>query len=287
MSTNNNLTIGEILAKTIPYLAEKKLPNPRLEADLMLAHVLDMPRVKIYSEWDRPLNAAEVQNYREILRQRVQGIPLAYLTGSKAFLSWDFKVTPAVLIPRPDTEILIETVVAALKDRGPVSGADIGTGSGIIAITLAKLLPESRWVAVDVSETALAVAQANAVQLGVGDRVEFCQGDLVEPLINRPVPLDAIVSNPPYIPTVQLTQLQTEVQNEPRLALDGGPDGLDVYRRLLPTAFPLLKTGGLVAVEHGFDQRPAITEIMAGLGMTVTSCPDLAGNDRVTVGRKR
>ncbi len=286
MSINNNLTIGEILAKTIPYLAEKELSNPRLEADLMLAYVLDMPRVKIYSEWDRPLNAAEVQSYREILRQRVQGIPLAYLTGSKAFLSWEFKMTPAVLIPRPDTEILIETVVAALKDRGPVNGADIGTGSGIIAITLAKLLPESRWVAVDVSEAALAVAQANAVQLGVSDRIEFCQGDLVEPLVNRQIQLDAIVSNPPYIPTSELTRLQTEVQNEPRLALDGGPDGLAVYRRLLPAALPLLKADGIVAVEHGFDQRLAITAIMAGLGMAVTSCPDLAGNDRVTVGRK-
>lgn len=286
MSTNNNLTIGEIVMKTIPYLAEKKLPNPRLEADLMLAHVLEMPRVKIYSEWDRPLNQTEVQSYRDILRQRVQGIPLAYLTGMKSFLSWDFKVTPAVLIPRPDTEVLIEAVVSALKNKGSVTGADIGTGSGIIAIALAKLLPESHWYAVDLSKAALAVARFNAETLGVLSQIEFCQGDLVEPLAKRDLQLDVIVSNPPYIPSAELTTLQTEVQNEPQLALDGGPDGLAVYRRLLPAALILLKAEGMVAVEHGHDQRLAIAAIMSELGLAVDSYQDLAGIDRITVGRR-
>ncbi|TCL67354.1 [protein release factor]-glutamine N5-methyltransferase [Hydrogenispora ethanolica] len=287
MSTSNNLTIGAIIARTVPFLAEKHLPNPRLEADLMLAHVLDLPRVKLYSEWDRPLEPAEIQRYREILVQRVQGWPLAYLTGQKSFLSWDFKVTPAVLIPRPETELLVETVVDALKGRDGVCGADVGTGSGIIAIALAKLLPGSRWYALDLSAEALEVAAANAARLGVAERIEFRRGDLLEPLAGQGLALDAVVSNPPYIPTAVVDTLQPEVRREPRLALDGGPDGLDLYRRLLPAARELLKPDGLVALEHGADQRSGLAELLAGLEFLPEPLADLAGRDRVMLGRRR
>lgn len=280
------LTIRTILAKTIPYLAEKGLPNPRLEADLMLAWVLDLPRVKLYSDSDRPLNAAEVEHYREILRKRVQGWPLAYLTGKKSFLSWDFIVTPAVLIPRPETELLVEKVVELFKQKLPLRGIDVGTGSGVIAVSLAKLLPESEWWATDLAEDALAVARENARQLKVDDRLHFVQGDLLRPFQEETRRFEVIVSNPPYIPRRVMDGLQPEVRREPLTALDGGPDGLDLYRRLIPQAGQLLCDQGLLVMEHGYDQRVALTEMMQAEGLEVQALQDLAGLDRVIMGRK-
>ena len=177
MSTNK-LTIGEVIPKTITFLKEKGVPNPRLEADLMLAAVLRLSRVKLYADWEKPLTPEELQAYRELILKRVQGWPLAYITGQKAFLSWEFKVTPAVLIPRPETELLVEAICERYRDRGRIIGLDVGTGSGVLAIALAKLLPESTWEAVDISATALEVASQNASNLGVAERVRFYESDL-------------------------------------------------------------------------------------------------------------
>lgn len=282
----NNLTIGTIITKTAPFLKERGLPNPRLEADLLLAGVLRLPRVKLYSEWDRPLEPTEVQQYREIIVKRVQGWPLAYLTGKKSFLSWDFNVTPAVLIPRPETELLVEAVVEAVKDRPEVKGIDVGTGSGIIAIALAKLLPGSYWYASDLSADALAVAESNAVQLEADQQILFIAGDLLEPVADSKEVFDIIVSNPPYIPSEEISALQPEVRKEPALALDGGRDGLDIYRKLLPQAWKLLAADGIIAVEHGFDQRIRLEELFKETGFTTKSIADLAGLDRIMIGRK-
>lgn len=282
----SNLTIGSIITKTVPFLKEKGLPNPRLEADLLLAGVLKLPRVKLYSEWDRPLEPAEVQQYREIIVKRVQGWPLAYLTGKKSFLSWEFDITPAVLIPRPETELLVETVVEAVRERQGITGVDVGTGSGVIAIALAKLLPGSTWYASDLAPDALAVAEANAVQLGVDQQIRFIAGDLLEPVLDLGISFDIIVSNPPYIPSATISSLQPEVRREPLLALDGGPDGLEVYRRLLPQAWKLLTADGIIAVEHGFDQRVFLEELFKETGFHSQSITDLAGLDRVIIGRK-
>jgi release factor glutamine methyltransferase len=286
----DELTIGAIIAKTIPFLAEKKIPNPRLEADLMLAKVLDQPRVKLYSEWDRILKPAEVQCYRAMIVKRVQGWPIAYLTGKKSFLSWDFMVTPAVLIPRPETEVLIETVVELVKNRTELYGVDVGTGSGVIAIALAKLLPGSTWIASDISEEALRVAKENASGLGAASQIEFVAGDLLEPLLPARMgsrKFDIIVSNPPYIPGTELPALQKEVLREPALALDGGVDGLDLYRRLLPQALKLLTDNGLIAVEHGDGQRQALENLFMESGyLSCRSFKDPAGFERVlTAGR--
>ena len=282
----NNLTIGSIITKTVPFFKERGLPNPRLEADLLLAGVLKLPRVKLYSEWDRPLEPAEVQQYREVIVKRVQGWPLAYLTGQKSFLSWEFQITPAVLIPRPETELLVEAVVEPFKDRPGLIGVDVGAGSGIIAISLAKLLPSSSWYATDISSEALSVAEANAVQLGVEQQIQFLNGDLLEPLANSGVSFDIIVSNPPYIPSAEISALQPEVRQEPLLALDGGPDGLDLYRKLLPQAQKLLKAEGIIAVEHGFDQRNSLEVLFKESGFITESKADLAGWDRIMIGRK-
>lgn len=281
----NNPTIGSIIAKTVPFLKEKGLPNPRLEADLLLAGVLKLPRVKLYAEWDRPLEPAEIQQYREVIVKRVQGWPLAYLSGKKSFLSWEFDVTPAVLIPRPDTEILVEAVVNLVKDHQELKGVDVGTGSGIIAIALAKLLPGSKWYAIDLSPEALAVAEANAVQLGVDQQISFIKGDLLEPLMNLGESFELIVSNPPYIPSATIETLQPEVRREPLLALDGGQDGLDIYKRLLPQAKALLAEGGICAMEHGWDQRGSLEKLFKESGFITQSIPDLAGLDRVIIGR--
>ena len=285
MSTNN-LTIGSIITKTVPFFKERGLPNPRLEADLLLAGVLKLPRVKLYSEWDRPLEPAEIQQYREVIVKRVQGWPLAYLTGRKSFLSWEFQVNPAVLIPRPETELLVEAVVEAVKGHTEITGVDVGTGSGIIAISLAKLLHGSSWYAIDISPEALGVAEANAVQLGVEQQIRFLKGDLLEPVAGSGVSFDLIVSNPPYIPSAEIGSLQPEVRQEPLLALDGGPDGLDLYRKLLPQARKLLKDDGIIAVEHGFDQRKLLEDLFRDAGFVTESKADLAGWDRVMIGRK-
>ncbi|HYH04085.1 MAG TPA: peptide chain release factor N(5)-glutamine methyltransferase [Bacillota bacterium] len=286
MSTNSNLTIAAILGKTVPYLAEKGLPNPRLEADLMLGFVLDLPRVKLYSDWDRPLNPDEIQRYREIIAKRVQGWPMAYLTGKKPFLSWDFVVNRAVLIPRPETEELVEAVVTAVKGRTVCWGADIGTGSGAIGIALAKALPESQWVAVDISPEALEVAQTNAANLEVAERIRFVQGDLLQPLLDSGQRFDLIVSNPPYIPSSEIAGLQPEVRKEPVLALDGGPDGLDPYRRMIPQLDQVLAPEGIVAFEHGADQREPLTELLNTAGYASTALQDLAGLDRIIIAHK-
>jgi release factor glutamine methyltransferase len=282
MSTNNP-TIGDLILKTAPFLAGKGIPNPRLEADLLLADVLNLPRIKLYSQWDRPLEPFEVSKYREVIVKRVQGWPLAYLTGKKSFLSWEFQVNPSVLIPRPETELLVEAVCDWAKNR-EIVGADAGTGSGVIAIALAKLLPQSTWYATDISPAALAVADTNAKNLGVDSRLRLVEGDWLEPLLASSVKLDIVVSNPPYIPSSEIASLQPEVRKEPVLALDGGDDGLDYYRRLFPQATQLLNDGGLIAVEHGHNQRRPLEELLTGLGFTCRGINDLARLERVLIG---
>jgi release factor glutamine methyltransferase len=320
--------IGCILAKTIPFFAGKGIVNPRLEADLLLAKVLDLPRVKLYSQWDRELTPVELENYREIIRKRIQGWPNAYLIGKKSFLSWEFDVNPAVLIPRPETELLVEVVVdwvnqqpQNVRVRRPqfepideskdpqapedsnereepnifkaqnlpeIRGVDVGTGSGIIAISLAKLLPQSTWDAIDISETALEIAQQNAEKLGVADRIRFQTGDLLGSFFPSATDckFDLIVTNPPYVPTTEIGSLSVEVQKEPKQALDGGPDGLIVYRKLLPQAVSLLADNGIIVLEHGHDQRLPLEELAASLGLSCTSFADLSGCDRALLCHK-
>jgi release factor glutamine methyltransferase len=289
MSTNNNLTIGEIITKTVPFFADKGISGPRLEADLLLAHILDIPRVKLYSQWDRPLEPREIQQYREIIVKRVQGLPLAYLTGKKSFLSWDLAVTPDVLIPRPETEILVEAACDLFKNRTvPIRGVDVGTGSGAIVIALAKLMAQSEWLAIDISEQAVKIAQENACSLAVDSRITFLTGDLLEPILkdaSLEAKFELIVSNPPYIPSAEIAKLQVEVRQEPRLALDGGSDGLDIYRRLFPQVKKVISEDGVLILEHGDDQRSLLESIALESGFSSESLTDLAGRERVLICR--
>jgi release factor glutamine methyltransferase len=230
----------EVLTTTTEWFRERGIPSPRLDAELILAHVLQLERVKLYLQFDRPLTDAELDALRPLVKRRGAREPIAWVLGTKGFHAHDFEVRPGTLVPRPDTETLVEALLARIPagtaDAEPVYVADIGCGTGCIGLTIAAERPQVRLFAVDLSEPAIATTRANAERLGLKDRVAVLRGDLLAPVpANRP--LDWIVSNPPYIPSGEIDDLAPEVsRHEPRLALDGGPDGLDVYRRLIPDA---------------------------------------------------
>ena len=264
------------------------MDSPRLDAEVLLAHVLNQPeRIYLYVHFDQPLEQSELAAYRECIKRRVNYEPVAYITGHRDFMGLDFKVTRDTLIPRPDTEILVEAVLQRLPAAGENSMlADIGTGTGAICLSLLNYLPKLKAVAVDISSGALAVAQENSVSLGLSQRVEFLQGDLLAPLKAKGELLNAIVSNPPYIPKADIAALASDVKAyEPMGALDGGEDGLDFYRRLLAESGDLLKDGGFLAMEVGIHQAHQL-EAMANNMSQWGKCEilrDLAGIERVVI----
>lgn len=279
------------------YLQKCGSGSPRLDAELLLAHVLGVDRVALYVNHDRPLVPDEVGAFRELLRQRGRGTPMAYILGERPFLSTSLVVSPAVLIPRPETELLVEAAVAWLAEQPGASllVADVGTGSGAIAIGIALAEPRAHVMALDVSADAARVARANVDRHDVNDRVEVLAGDLLTPLLVPPRSarfrgrLDAVVSNPPYIATAELDTLPRDVrEHEPRIALDGGPDGLAAYRRLIPMAGQALRPGGLLALEIGADQGEAVAALLAADDgwRDVRVEKDYAGHDRIVLSIK-
>ena len=281
-------TIGKILKWTEEYFQKAQLDSPRLDAEVLLAHVLNQPeRIYLYVHFDQPLEQSELAAYRECIKRRVQHEPVAYITGHRDFMGLDFKVTKDTLIPRPDTEILVEAVLQRLPAAGEnTTLADIGTGTGAICLSLLNYLPKLRAMAVDISPGALAVAQENSLSLGLSQRVEFFQGDLLAPLKVKGELLNAIVSNPPYIPKADIATLASDVKAyEPMEALDGGEDGLDFYRRLLAESGDLLKDGGFLAMEVGIHQAgqlEALAKDMSQWGKCEI-LRDLAGIERVVI----
>lgn len=361
-------TIRRVLTWTQQRFLEKGLQSPRLDAELLLSHCLGKPRVALYTCYDEPLSAEELLRYRGLIKQRLSGQPVAYLIEQKEFYGLTLRVTDAVLIPRPDTELLVETALALLPKLAPspaepvevdgaatdaeavdvaevqhrfvpgleltvqyeepgasepeveeaatgiaalpaaaglvktlaarkqggkrrtVGGAsttatvvDIGTGSGAVALTLKHERPDLRVLAVDKSDGALQVAQGNAERLKLA--VEFFLGDLLTPL-PPPLKLDMIVANLPYIPSADIAGLAADVRSEPHLALDGGPDGLDIIRRLLQTAPLRLRHGGHILLEIGQGQEQAALALLREAGFVDTkSHLDLGHIPRVVVGR--
>ncbi|WP_298268931.1 peptide chain release factor N(5)-glutamine methyltransferase [Geobacter sp.] len=274
-------TIRRVLDWTREYLAEKGVGNARLETEWLLGAALGLDRVGLYVNFDKPLNQNELGAIRGLVARRAKREPLQYILGSQEFFGLDFEVTPAVLIPRHDTEAVVEE---ALK-RAPAAGSilDIGAGSGCIAVALAKNLPDARVWGVEQSPAALALAQRNVERHGV--RVTLFEGSLFEPFGDQR--FDLIVSNPPYIPTADLETLQPEVREyEPRAALDGGADGLDFYRIIIPAAPEHLNPGGWLLVELGIGQAEAVLGMFgrAGFGDCFTA-RDPNGIDRVVGGR--
>ena len=276
-------TVLRLLRWTADYFAGRGLDAPRLDAELLLAATLGLDRVGLYVNFERPLQADELAAYRERVRRRAGREPLAYILGQAEFWSLPLKVTPEVLIPRPETELLVEEALPRLSGRQQV--LDVGTGSGALAIALAHERQELSVTAIDVSPAALAVAADNARSNGVAERIHFAQHDLRQ---LPPGPFDLIVANPPYVPSGELATLMPEVRDfEPQLALDGGVDGLDAYRALARQAEVVLTAAGWLLVEVGSGQAPAVQELFAGAGLKeILIARDLAGIERVVGGRR-
>ncbi len=270
---------------TAGYFGEHGLASPRLDAEVLLAHVLGLRRIDLYLQFDRPVQADERARFRELVRLRAaKRVPVAYLTGVREFWSRSFEVGPAVLIPRPETETLVRAALELPASRV----LEIGVGSGAVAAALALERPELSVVATDCSAAALAVARANLERLGVAERVQLRDGDVAADGLGAQGdgPFDVIVSNPPYIARGELADLEPELQHEPPLALDGGPDGLDVIRRILHAGPGLLAADGAILLEIGCGQAPAVASLMESAGARqVETRRDYAGIERVVAGR--
>jgi release factor glutamine methyltransferase len=233
------------------------------DAQLLLLHTLGLPRTALFTDPGRELGPAEQTAFNAAIGRRAAGEPIQYITGQQEFYGLMLKASPAVLIPRPETELLVEAVLERIPRSRPIRIADIGTGTGAIAIALAHHLPLARVTAVDLSPAALAVARENAIAHGLAGRIRFFPSDLLEALAHEE-PFDAIVSNPPYVPETDRESLHPQVRDhEPAMALFAGSDGLEVYRRLIPQALATLKPGGLLAMEFGYGQRDAIASLLS------------------------
>lgn len=277
-------TVLKILQWTTDYFAEKGIASPRLEAELLLAATLAMDRVGLYVNFERPLEAGELSDYRAKVRRRAGREPGQYILGETEFWSLPFKVNPAVLIPRADTEVLIEEAVKRIAS--PAHILDVGTGSGAIAIALAHEVPEVRVTALDCSLDALKVAGENAEFNKVAERVNCIAGDLKKLPAG---PFDMVVSNPPYIPSRDWEVLMPEVrEHEPRLALDGGVDGLEAYRQIAVQAARIITPGGWLLVEVGINQAADVSALFTAAGLSeVGKRDDYAGITRVVMGKTK
>jgi release factor glutamine methyltransferase len=255
---NEAWTIGRLLGWTTEYLKRRGSESPRLDAEVMLAHILKRQRVALYTHFNDVVDEPPRKGFRELVLRRAAGAPVAYLVGRKEFFSLAFAVSPDVLIPRPESEFVVTEYLAVTRELESPRCVDVGTGSGCLAIASAHQQPRAHFVAIDISERALEVAKANALTHGVADRVDFRLGDRLAPL-GREGPFDAIISNPPYVATEQFEQLEAGVKDfEPRLALDGGPGGFDMVSRLIMEAPAYLRPGGHLILEIGGAQESPV-----------------------------
>lgn len=268
------MTVLEIIRRSSEFLEKKGVESPRLNIELLLAHALKMPRLKLYLNFERVLNEAELNQVRELVKRRAAREPLQHITGGTSFCGLEMKCSRAALVPRPETELLAERAWQFLstlnpqpstgpdqRDAGVTLALDLGTGTGCIAIAIAKKAPGATVHAVDVSSDALALARENAAANQVSDRIAFHEGDAFAALPAE-LKFNVIVSNPPYIAAEEIATLSPEVRDfDPRLALDGGADGLDFYRRLVKEAGAFLKPGGKLMIEFGDGQETAISKL--------------------------
>ena len=257
------VTVLEVIQRSAAFLAQKGVESPRLQAEWLLARVLGLPRLQLYLNFTRGLTDAEADRVRQLVKRRGQREPLQHLLGTASFCGLELKVNPHVLVPRPETEALAEHAWQFLAKRQATAleVLDFGTGSGCLAITLAVRCPRARLHALDVSAEALATARENAAAHGVAERIAFCLGDGFAGLTPEQT-FDLIVANPPYIPTAEIAALMPEVRDhDPRVALDGGPDGLAFYRRLAATARDRLRAGGRMMLEFGDGQAEPLRDL--------------------------
>jgi release factor glutamine methyltransferase len=286
--TDQNWTVGGLLQWTERFLADKGAEFPRLDAQVLLAHVLGCRKIDLYGIRHGEEATEEVrQRYRELIRRRLEGCPVAYLVGRKEFYSLEFEVGPAVLIPRPDSELLVVECLALAKALSAPRVLDVGTGSGNLAVAVARQHKGAQVTAVDVSAAALDVARRNASKHGVADHIRFLEGDLFAPL-DSAERFDFILSNPPYIPRDDIPRLAPGVRDyEPHVALDGGPDGYAVLRCLAAGAAAHLEPGGYLIVEIGAPQEAEARRILAGAGYELApTVHDHSGHPRVLRARR-
>lgn len=286
-SATNEMTVGAAVRRGATQLAAAGVAEPRLEAELLLAGQLGGCRLDLYRELDRLLTPLTISRFDDAVRRRARGEPLQYVRGWEEFYGLIIDVDPGVLIPRPETELLVEQAVAHLRACGgslgrPSRFVDLGAGSGCVAIALARAVEAAAGLAIDCSEAAVAVARRNLTRYRLTDRILLVRGDLCEPLGQ---PIDLVVANLPYVPGATIATLATEVRDwEPRVALDGGPDGLALIKRLLQTAGSLLPPWGRLILEIGVGQSAQVAALANSQGWAVQSIvPDLAGIDRVMV----
>jgi release factor glutamine methyltransferase len=283
------MTVLEVIQRSSDFLARKGVDSPRLQIELLLAHVLKMPRMKLYLNFERSLNEQELEAVRELVRRRGDREPLQHIVGSVSFCGFEIAVDRNVLIPRPETELLAEQAWKFLATLGsrPAAVLDFGTGSGCLAIAIAARHPDAMVQAIDLSEAALSVARQNAEHHRLADRIQFCRGDGLGAAAAE-LKFNLIVSNPPYIPTNEIAALQPEVRDhDPVLALDGGSDGLNFYRHLAVEAGPRLQDGGRLLLELGEGQAPAVSDLLAANGWSVEQVQkDYNGHDRILIARR-
>ena len=280
------IDVKEALTRAAGQLAAHPDLRPTAvpDATVLLMHALGLDRAGLIAHPERSLTREQLADIQRLVERRLRFEPIQYILGIQEFYGLELKVSPAVLIPRPETEILVEAVLTRLPHDSPVRIVDIGTGSGAIAIALAVGLRQAHVTALDLSPAALEVACENAAMHGVAGRVRFLESDLLAAVAGEPK-LDAIVSNPPYIPDSDAPTLHTQVREfEPKMALFAGVEGLDIYARLIPEAARLLKPGGLLAMEIGYGQRVSIEQLLAGWS-DVEFVPDLQGIPRVALAR--
>jgi len=271
----------DVLRLATAFLAERGVDNARLDAEVLLADCLGLDRVGVYLHFDRPLGAAERARYRELIRRRGGRVPLQHIRGRQEFFSREFRVDPRVLIPRADTETVVEELLSVAPRQARPRILDVGSGSGAIAVTVALELAAAEVFAGDVSPDAVVVGQENARRHGVEERIDFRCGDLFAPFAGER--FDLVVCNPPYVPSGEIGGLAPEVRDhEPRQALDGGADGLDFYRRLSASVAGALSEGGSCVLEIGAGQREPVERLFAAAGFVESVVRrDLAGIERV------
>ncbi len=281
-------TIKKLLLWTTHYFQEHHLDSPRLDAELLLAHVLHKQRIYLYTDFDLIVEPSELSLYREYIKKRVSGVSTAAIIGEKEFMGLTFKVNEDVLIPRPDTETWLEKVIQYHRNEQGLHVADLGTGSGAILLSFLYYCKEDTGVGVDISEKALAVAEENGKNLKMDDRVTWRRGDYLTALEEGEL-FDGILTNPPYIPTGDIRGLAEEVRHEPMNALDGGADGLTFYRKLAEGAAEHLKDGGFLAAEFGIHQAADVVNLLKETGKfdSFEVITDYGGIERAVYCRKK
>ncbi|MCX5647168.1 MAG: peptide chain release factor N(5)-glutamine methyltransferase [Phycisphaerae bacterium] len=286
----NEWSIQKLLTWVTEYLTQKGVDSPRLSAELLLSHVLGLKRIELYTQYNKIVVQEQLDRLRDLVKRAGLHEPVVYLVGRTEFYSIEFEVTPDCLIPRPETELLVQRSIEFLRKRtGPQLVCDLCTGCGIIAVAVAKNVPDARVLATDISEPALAAAAKNVEKHKLQERIELRKGDLFEPLVPQLDQFDLIACNPPYVSTAEYEALEKNVKDyEPRIALYAGEDGLDLYRKIVEKVSHFLKPDGSLLLEIGYTQGPAVQGLLeqAGTFAQIRIDKDLQGHDRVVAAQR-